>query len=56
MRDSNHPSRTELASKEDYEQARDRGSRNGCTGVFLDLFIDTELRFMQKWQYGTLAP
>jgi hypothetical protein len=49
MKDSNYPSRAELASKEDYEKAKSRGIASGCEGAFLSQFIETELRLMQKW-------
>jgi hypothetical protein len=44
------PTAQEMASKNDFEAAKERGITNGFEGIFLDHFIENELRMMQKWQ------
>lgn len=43
------PEPREMASQEMLAKARARGEMHGFTGMFLDNFIERELRMMWKW-------
>jgi hypothetical protein len=44
------PTAREMSSEEMEAKARARGESHGFTSVFLDNFIERELRMMWKWQ------